>query len=148
LGSESGFSFDTADLNRCIVDTRGWDYLLLLNVLYQSTIDVQRVLSLASRAAAPGALIAVSGPMGPESFAGAEPHIIAQLCRDGHYVGNEAEVERIREANQRLLSGQGNYWSVEGMAALLAKFGFTNVIHADMSCYYGFAYLVVAEKSA
>ena len=54
--------------------------------------------------------------------------------------------ERMLLANARILTEQGNYWSAEGMAALLRHLGFATIVKVHKELYYGCAYLVVAEK--
>lgn len=145
-GKRSGYSFGVADVNTVDLGRDGVDVVTLLNTVNLAGVNAVAALRKAHDALRPGGRIIVSGPTSRESFRRAEPSMLAQLEQDGHLAGNEHHVRALREANDRILTGQGNYWSAEGMAALLSHLGFASIVKVQKELYYGSAYLVVAEK--
>ena len=139
------FAFEQGDIGAADFES-GWDALTILNVLYLPGIDPVQVLKKAHTALRDGGRLIVSGPTSPESYRKAEPFMRAQLERDGLLAKCEPLFRAVGEANDRLLPGQGNYWSVEGMIELLKGLGFRAVPGGDTQIYYGYAFLVVAEK--
>lgn len=121
------------------------DVVTLLNVLYLPGLDPVRILRKALDCLKPGGRLVVSGPTSPQSYRLAEPGMREQLRRDGLLERYEPQFRAVGEANDRLLPGQGNYWSLEGMVALLKELGFRRTI-AQSHIYYGFGFMVVAEK--
>lgn len=146
LASCPDFSFERADLGTVDLGTACADVVTLLNVLYLPGLDPVQVLRKAHAALRPGGRVIVSGPTSAESYRRAEPHMRAQLERDGLLETCEPLFRAVGEANARLLPGQGNYWSVEGMVELLKALGFRAVPVAETQLYYGYSFLVVAEK--
>ena len=145
-GKRSGFSFGVADANTVELGQEAYDVVALLNTVNLAGVNAVAALRKAHDALRRGGRVVVSGPTSRESFRRAEPSMLAQLEADGHLAGNERHVRALREANDRILTGQGNYWSAEGMAALLSHLGFTSIVKVQKELYYGCAYLVVAEK--
>jgi len=141
-----GYSFGVADVNTVQLDGSAYDVVTLLNTVNLAGVNAVGALRKAYDALRPGGRVVVSGPTSRESFRRAEPSMLAQLEQDGHLSGNERQVRALREANERILTGQGNYWSAEGMAALLRHLGFKTVLKVEKELYYACAYLVVAEK--
>ena len=109
-------------------------------------VDPAALLRKARAALRPGGRLVVAGPASAESFAKIEDRILAQLKEDGKVDGYDAEIRGLREANRRLLTGHGHYWSVEGMVALLGHHGYGRIRAASNGLYYGASYLVVAGK--
>ncbi|HVR85831.1 MAG TPA: class I SAM-dependent methyltransferase [Planctomycetota bacterium] len=145
-GKRAGFSFHVADINSLEFGTEAYDVVTLLNTLNLPGMNALGVLRRAFDAVRKGGRVIVSGPTDRESFSRAEPSILAQLEHDGRRTGNEAQVQALRAAHAGLLTGRGNYWSVEGMIALLKHLGFTSIVAANHELYYGCAYMVVAAK--
>lgn len=145
-GRRPGFSFGLADVNAADLGRDAVDVVTVLNTLNLAGVNAVATLRKAYDALRPGGRIVVSGPTGRDSFRRAEPSMLAQLEADGHLAGNEPQVRALREANARILTGEGNYWSAEGMAALLSHLGFSSIVKVHKALYYGCAYLVVAEK--
>jgi SAM-dependent methyltransferase len=142
----AGFSFRVADINAVEFGTESYDVVTLLNTVNLPGIHALGTLRKAFDALRKGGRVIVSGPTDRESFNRAEPSILAQLENDGRRIGNEALLQSLRDANARLLTDRGNYWSVEGMVALLKHLGFTSIVAATNELYYGSAYMVVAAK--
>lgn len=145
-GGAASFRFECADLNHLALDGEAVDVVILLNTLNMPGLDAVRVLRQAWRALKPEGRLVVSGPTSQESLSRAEPHLLAQLERDGLSRTHRAQIEALREANRRLLTEHANYWSVEGMVELLSNLGFRSAEAVDTQQYYGFAYMVVAKK--
>jgi ubiquinone/menaquinone biosynthesis C-methylase UbiE len=145
-GKRSGYSFDVADVNTVELEPNTRDVVTLLNTVNLAGVNAVAALRKAYDALRPGGRVVVSGPTSRESFRRAEPSMLAQLEADGHLAGNEGQVRALREANERILTGAGNYWSAEGMAALLRHLGFSTIVKVHKELYYGCAYLVVAQK--
>ena len=145
-GKRAGFSFGTADLNAAELRENAYDVVTLLNTVNLPGVNAVQALRKACGALRRGGRIVVSGPTSRESFRRAEPSMMAQLEQDGHFAGNEPQIRALREANAKILTEQGNYWSAEGMAALLDHLGFSSIVKVHKQLYYGCAYLVVAEK--
>ncbi len=139
------FAFEQGDIGAAEYG-RGLDAVTILNVLYLPGIDPVQVLKKAHAALREGGRLIVSGPTSTESYRKAEPFMRAQLERDGLLATCEPLFRAVGEANDRLLPGQGNYWSIEGMIELLKGLGFRAVPGGDTQIYYGHAFLVVAEK--
>lgn len=139
------FAFEQGDIGAADFGS-GWDVVTILNVLYLPGIDPVQVLKKAHAALRAGGRLIVSGPTSTDSYRKAEPFMRAQLERDGLLATCEPLFRAVGEANDRLLPGQGNYWSVEGMIELLKGLGFHAVPGGDTQIYYGYAFLVVAEK--
>ncbi len=145
-GSHSEFSFDVADVMNVDLGTATGDVVAIINLLFLSSIDPIKLLRKSFTALKKGGLVVVSGPTSNESFKKAEPFIIADLERDGILKGNEEIIRAVRTANDQILSNQANYWSVEGMVALLKELGFDTIV-AKTEIYYGFGYMVIAKKA-
>ncbi len=145
-GKRPGFSFQVADLNSAELGTDSYDAVTLLNTVNLPGIQAVDAIRKALQALHAGGRLIVSGPVSRESFNRAEPSIITQLEQDGHKAGHEPEIPALREANARLLTAQGNYWSLEGMVALLKHLGFGRIVAVNNELYFGLAYMVVAEK--
>lgn len=146
LAATPRFSFEQGDIGVADFGKDAVDVVTILNVLYLPGIDPVAVLRKAHAALRPGGRLIVSGPTSRESYRRAEPFMRAQLERDGLLATCEPLFRAVGEANDRLLPGQGNYWSVEGMIELLKEIGFRTVPCGDTQVYYGYAFLVVAEK--
>jgi SAM-dependent methyltransferase len=145
-GARPGFSFGIADVNTADLGGNACDAVTLLNTVNLPGVNAVATLRKAHAALRKGGRIVVSGPTSRESFRRAEPSMLAQLEQDGRLAGNESQIEALRDANARLLTQDGNYWSAEGMAALLKHLGFSTIVKVRKDVYYGCAYLVVAEK--
>jgi ubiquinone/menaquinone biosynthesis C-methylase UbiE len=145
-GKKPSHSFQVADLNAADFGRNTYDVVTLLNTLNLPDVNAVATLRKTFDALSKGGRIVVSGPTGRDSFNRAEPSILAQLEQDGHMAGNEGKVQALREANARILTERGNYWSAEGMVALLKHLGFASIVTVNKELYYGCAYLVVAEK--
>jgi SAM-dependent methyltransferase len=141
-----GFSFAVADMNAADIGKEAYDVVTLLNLVNLPGVNAVETVRKAYGALRRGGRVVVSGPTSRESFRRAEPFILSQLEREGHLSGNEDRVGALRQANARILTEQGNYWSAEGMAALLRHLGFATIVKVHKELYYGCAYLVVAEK--
>lgn len=137
--------YQVGDLNSPLAVINHYDYVMLLNVLYQDSMDVHSVLKNAYAQLRSGGRICLAGPLRKDSFKQIEKHIYADLIKDGIEF-EEEDFKAIVRSNTRLLNAAGNYWSVEGLVALLAAFNFIKIISADSSHYYGESYLVIAEK--
>jgi len=145
-GTRAGFSFGIADVNTAEFGGNGYDVVTLLNTVNLPGVNAVATLRKAHAALRKGGRVVVSGPTSRESFRRAEPSMLAQLEQDGRLAGNESQVQALRDANARILTQEGNYWSAEGMAALLKHLGFSTIVKVRKDMYYGCAYLVVAEK--
>jgi SAM-dependent methyltransferase len=145
-GQRPGFSFHVADINSAGFEKDAYDAVTLLNTVNLPGINAVGALKKAHEALRKGGRIIVSGPTHRDSYQRAEPSILAQLERDGLMAGNEARVQALRDVNARLLTEQGNYWSVEGMVALLKHLGFNTIVGVNNELYYGSAYMVIAAK--
>lgn len=141
-----GFRFERADAARAELGEERFDAVALLNTLNLPGLDAVGLLGKARAALRPSGRVIVAGPASRESFVRVEERILAQLKQDGKLDGYASEIEGLRDANRRLLTGLGNYWSVEGMAALLRHLGYGRILAASNGLYYGASYLVVAEK--
>lgn len=137
--------YQVGDINSPMKVTNQKDYVVLLNVLYQDSLDVHRVLNNAYTQLRSGGRVCIAGPLRKDSFKAIEKQIYADLIEDGIEFEEDA-FRAIVRSNTRLLNAAGNYWSVEGIVALLAAFNFKKIISADSSHYYGESYLVIAEK--
>src|SRR5262249_23701026 len=100
-----------ADLNHYTPQRESFDYVAALNVIYQEGIDPDRVLPMLRDALRPGGVLVVSGPASAESFKRCERQLLADLDREGALKGKEEVVDRIREANDKLLSSRAHYWT-------------------------------------
>lgn len=145
-GGQPGFEFAEADMNTFELGSRRYDAISILNALYLPGIDALKVLKRSLEALTPGGCLIVAGPTSPESYRKAEPFIRAQLEQDGLLSGNEWRMDEIGRANDRLLTQRGNYWSAEGMLALLKHVGFSGIRSVETSIYYGYSYMTVAFK--
>jgi len=146
LGQQPNFRFAVADMNQADFGVETLDVAVLSNCLHLASVEPVKVLRKCIAALKPGGHLIVSGPSSPDGFVKAEPHIRAQLERDGLFEGNERLFDSIREANARLLKEHGNYWSPEGMVALLSELGCQAIDGLDNRIYYGFGFIVVARK--
>jgi SAM-dependent methyltransferase len=145
-GDRPGFDFQVADAAVADLGTGRYDVVTILNTLNLPGVDPLALLRGAHAALREGGRLVVAGPTSPESFAKIEAQILSQLKEDGRFDGHEEEVRALREANRRLCTQQGNYWSVEGMVALLKHLGYGRIHAAANGLYYGASYLVVAGK--
>lgn len=145
-GSRAGFTFAVADAARADLGAESCDVVTLLNTLHLPTVDPVALLRRAHAALRPRGRLVVAGPCAPDSFERVEARILARLKEDGRYDGHEEEIRALREANRRLLTPQGHYWSVEGMAALLQHLGYGRLHAASNDLYYGASYIVVAGR--
>jgi 2-polyprenyl-3-methyl-5-hydroxy-6-metoxy-1,4-benzoquinol methylase len=140
-----GQLFIPGDVNERMNMESAFDAVCLLNVLYQEAVNVHAVLSHAYSYLRPGGYLFVAGPLRKESFTSIQDSIHADLLADE--VPFEAhQFEAVVAANERLLRAGGNYWSAEGMVALLNQFGFTESVLVSTDVYYGNSYLVVVRK--
>lgn len=146
LATQPAFSFALADMNEAEFGEGGQDAVTILNALYLAGVEPVKVLRKAFRALRPGGTLVVTGPTAFDSFTKAEPRMTAQLRADGLLEKYGEQFRKVAEANARLLPAQGNYWSAEGMAALLREIGFSQVVDVDTTLYYGCAFLVAARK--
>jgi ubiquinone/menaquinone biosynthesis C-methylase UbiE len=144
--TRSSFGFEVADVASTELGKDTTDVVTLLNTLHLPGLNAVGVLRKAYNVLRPGGRIIVSGPTSQESLTRSEPEILAQLERDGYLRENEESVRALQEANRKILTENANYWSVEGMEALLRHLGFRKTIAASADLFYGAAYLVVAEK--
>jgi SAM-dependent methyltransferase len=145
-GHVAGFSFEVADINEIRVRPGSFDSVSLVNVLYQAGMNAPVILRNAHDALRVGGRIVITGPISQQSFARAWPYMLRQLRADGLHERHREEIASIHEANTKLLTEKGNYWSAEGMVALLELSGFNRILRADNSLYYGNSFLSVAEK--
>lgn len=145
LTVQSLFQFRVGDLMREDFGPSRFDRVTLLNVLYLPGMDALGVLKRAFAALRPGGRIVVSGPTSAQSYSLAEPHMRAQLERDGRFAAHQSMFQAVGAANARLLPGQGNYWSIDDMARVLREVGFRTIV-AQLPIYYGHGFMVVAEK--
>ncbi len=143
--ANSAFTFEQGDVGAADYGS-GWDAVTILNLLNLPGIDPVQVLKKAHAALRDGGRLVVSGPTSRESYRKAEPFMREQLAKEGLLETCEPLFRAVGEANDRLCPGQGNYWSIEGMIALLKELGFRAVPDGDTSIYYGFGFMVVAEK--
>ncbi|MBI4861869.1 MAG: methyltransferase domain-containing protein [Candidatus Riflebacteria bacterium] len=139
------FRFEVGDVNSASLGDSVHDVVLILNTIHLPGVDALRVLRAAIGSLRPGGRLIVSGPNGPESWARAEPEIRAQLERDGLLEAHRAALEEVSRANARIITPRGNYWSAEGMIALLAHLGSSPVTDVETAIYHGHGYLVVSE---
>lgn len=148
LGDTPGFTFDPGDINAVPLERGAYDVVTLLNCIYLPGVDVLGVLAKALAALKPDGVLIVSGPNGRDSFARIEPLIRRQLEEDGLLPEHEATLRAITEANAALLSQHANYYSVEGMLALLQELGADPVPGGHGSIYYDAAYVVTVKRVA
>ena len=125
----------------------GFDVVTILNVLYQAGVSPLLAIQNAWRALRSGGTLIVSGPTSPKSFALIQDQIEAQLERDGLLQKNKEVVEQIAAANNSLLLATGNYWSIEGMVALLSLLDGAGDIRVSTEIYHGHGYLVAISKN-
>lgn len=145
-GAVPDFEFRTGNINQLEIERNAWDVVVLINVLYQASIDVDRTLEMTFNALRSQGRAIVSGPCSIESYARAEPQIRADLERKGLLEGNEEIANQIREANRQLLTPDAHYWSLEGMVELLMSQSRVAIQSAWSDIFYGNGYLVLAEK--
>jgi hypothetical protein len=141
-----GVMFDLMDVEKVELNDDRYDVCTILNALYLAGLDVVGVLKKAFAALKPGGKIVVSGPLSPQSFQLALPQMRSQLESAGLLPKYEDIFKDVVSANRRLLSPDGNYWSPEGMVALLRHIGFGKCLEANTKLYYGNSYLVVMQK--
>lgn len=146
LATQPAFSFALADMNQAEFGEEEHDAVTILNALYLAGVEPVKVLRKAHRALKPGGTLLVTGPTAFDSFTKAEPRMVAQLKADGLLEKYGEQFRKVAEANARLLPAQGNYWSAEGMTALLREIGFSQVAEVDTTLYYGCSFLVAARK--
>jgi SAM-dependent methyltransferase len=146
MGQAPSFSFETADMGVIDFGNSCYDVVAILNALNLPGVDAIKVLRKALGALKKGGRLIVSGPISAESFSRAEPMMRAQLERDGLLDRYGAAFQAVVEANRKLLTERANYWSPEGMVELLKRLGFDRVRSVNTQIYYGFSYMVVAEK--
>lgn len=139
--------FIPGDINERMQLGDPFDVVCLVNVLYQEAVNVQAVLSNAYSYLRPGGYICVAGPLRKESFLNIQDKIYSDLVAESVQF-QKSDFDSVVEANQKLLRMKGNYWSAEGMVALLTQFGFSAFVFVGTDHYYGNSYLVVAQKPA
>lgn len=137
--------FILGDINIYDLGKNKFDVVTILNTIFLAGIDSVKVLTRSFDALKKGGKIIVSGPTSPESFKKAEPLMKGQLEKDGLFSKYESDFNALSDANEKILHSRGNYWSIEGMEALLKELGFKTIL-ASTQIYYGFGYLVIAEK--
>jgi SAM-dependent methyltransferase len=145
-GGREGFAFEVADAGAADLGSGRYDAVTLLNTLNLPGLDAVALLSRVHAALKPGGRLVVSGPSSPASFSRIEEQVLAQLKEDGRFEGYGEAIQALREANRRLLTERGNYWSVEGMVELLKHLGYGRIHAATNGLYYGASYLVVAGR--
>jgi len=140
------FSFQIVDMNKADLGEEQFDVIVVLNALYLAGINAVDVLQKIHKSLRAGGSIIVSGPATANGFEKAAPFMIEQLKKEGNWENNEEVFNEIARANAKLLPEQGNYWSAEGLAALLKHIGFSTLIETNNDIYYGFGFLVAARK--
>ncbi|MDF1662621.1 MAG: methyltransferase domain-containing protein [Planctomycetota bacterium] len=128
------------------LDEQDFDCITLLNVLNLPGLRSITVLKNAINNLKAGGSLVISGPLSPDSFTDAEPHIIDQLKEDGFYDDHQETIRAIQDANRRLVTEHGQYWSAAGMSQLLLQLGVASITRVETSLYYGHAFLVVAQR--
>lgn len=128
------------------LEEESYDCVTLLNVLNLPGLQSITVLQNALKSLKKGASLIITGPLAPSSFTNVEQQIMAQLKEDGLYEDHKETFAAIQEANRRLLTEHGQYWSAEGMSQLLLQLGASTVTRAETTLYYGHAFLVVAQR--
>lgn len=123
-----------------------FDCITLLNVLNLPGLRSLDVLRNAINSLKPGGSLVISGPLSPKSFTEAEPQIIDHLKEDGFYDDHQETFGAIQEANRRLVTEHGQYWSATGMSHLLLQLGVASITRVETSLYYGHAFLIVAQR--
>lgn len=139
-------AFSVAGVAEAALKAGASDAVTILNTLNLPGANAVATLKCAHAALRPGGRLIVSGPTSPDSFARAEPFILAQLDRDGHGSPQDLRIRDLWEAKGRIPTDRGNTWSAEGMVALVRRLGFSSVAAVNKELYYGNAYLVVAVK--
>lgn len=145
FSDSSNATFMEADLNTCELPQKSFDVAVLANVLYQSAIDPVLVLKKAISSLKSGGLICISGPTSAGSFSDIKNKMRDDLASEGFIPTYKDVFQKICDANEKLLTERGNYWSLEGMIALLQRLGCKQIVKADNSIFYGSGYLVIAR---
>ncbi|MCI5064385.1 methyltransferase domain-containing protein, partial [bacterium] len=137
--------FVQGDLNNLTLNRKSYDTVILSNVLYQENVDAVPLLRKAIEAVKPGGKIVVSGPLSDESFRNIEGKMREDLEAEGYLPQFEETFQQISQANARLLTKKGNYWSTEGMVALLSELGVRSFETVDSNLYYGSGFFIVGR---
>lgn len=145
-GGRQAYGFFAADAGTAELPQGAFDTVTILNLLNLPGIQPLAVLRRGIDSLRPGGRLIVSGPKSKDSWSQIESQVLGDLKVDGKLDGREAEIRGLLEANQRLVTEHGNYWSVEGMVALLSNLGCGAILATDPTLYYGASYLVVAQK--
>jgi len=139
-------AFIEQNVNDLEIVSKGFDVTCLLNVIYQSGINVEKVLRSSFDSLRRGGLLCISGPRRQESFEMIEEAIRTQLVHDGHLPKAEETFRQIVQVNKRLLSGSCTFLEPEEVVKRLKAAGFSEIVEATNEIYYGSGYLVVARK--
>jgi ubiquinone/menaquinone biosynthesis C-methylase UbiE len=139
------FRFYEEDINKVSLPDQSYDHVVLLNTLNIGGVDPIPLIQKSYQALKKGGSLIVSGPLSNESFQLVEPFILEQLSEVG-VSADDPDFVALRQANAKLLTEKGNYWSAEGMRELLLYLGFEDITAVHTDLYHGFAYLLVARK--
>jgi len=145
-GNRPECSFQVGQLHSALLEQEAYDAVALLHTLHLSGANAVGTLRKAHDALRKGGRLVVAALSHGGAYVQAEPALLAQLEREGLPLGRESRVQALRAAHAPLVSGQGNYWSLEGIVALLGHVGFDAVVATCKELYFGSAYLVVAAK--
>lgn len=137
--------FVCANINVYQPAQASYDAATLINVVYQEGIDAPKVISAALSSLKPGGRLIVTGPLG-DGLTTLLDGIKRQMMRDHLLPEHADDFEKIKAANQKLLSGRANFWSLEGMTELILKLGASRIVDAHTRLYYDTGYFICAEK--
>lgn len=138
--------FQHQDISKAELEGLSYDAVTLLNILNLPGLKAVDLLRNAIKGLKKSGHIVVAGPRSKDSWAIIEPQVRAQLLADGALPKYQDDFDKVCQANGRLVTVHGNYWSLEGMMQLLELLG-CRVVSGDQSLYYGQSFLVHAVKN-